>query len=106
MATFYGDPGRFGYNRAELSVTGGATSQPVIVDVIYNAMTVGVIPQGTAKAQFTLCDKSTIQNDTATWFDWDIGETSEASADTIYGVVSAIRLVSINGSAILKVVAR
>lgn len=106
MTKFYEDPDRFGYNRAEIFVESGQFSPPLIVDVIYNAMTVAVIPTGRAKAQFTICSISDIQINNAVWFDWDISETNEASADTIYGVVTAIRLNSLYGQAAMKVVAR
>jgi len=106
MTKFYEDTSRFGYKRAELVIASGQTSSPLIVDIIYNAMTIAVIPQGSAKAQYTICTKEDIDIDKAVWFDWNIEETTVAAADTVYGVVTAIRLVSLSGNATIKVVAR
>lgn len=87
-----------GYSRHKETVGDGATSEPVLVPQASGRVSVGIVPSGTAKIQFTLSSEADIVGDSADWFDWADGNVTSAIADTLDGPVSAVRCVSVSSA--------
>lgn len=89
----------------KVTVATGETSDYAILP--YNAeSSVAVYPSGRAKCQYTLSKVADVEAGTATWIDWPLGVVSANDADTIIGVASAVRLVSLQGEATMEVIAK
>lgn len=95
----------YGYFYNETSVASGATSDFVKLEHDTQA-TVYIFPDNRAKVQFTGDDISVLAAGGGDWLDWPLGTVNRDDADTIVGVVSAVRLVSVNGAATMKVRAK
>lgn len=95
----------YGYFYREVSVADGQTSDYVRLE--HDTETsVALYPGNRAKVQFTLSDISKLEAGTADWIDWPLGTINRNDADTIVGVVSAVRLVSVNNAARMEVLAK
>lgn len=108
---------RFGYRRADITVTTSGqpvTSDPLIVDVIYNALSVHVCAptNGTGYMEYTLSSVAEVEAGTACWAIWPAGTVQGDNnghtlvVDTIIGAVTAVRVVTTSGDIELAVVAR
>lgn len=93
----------YGFWRADVTVTSGQTSDWVMVNYNNSRTTVAVYPSGRAKAQYTVASEAEINAGTATWIDWPLGAANTARTDTLLGVATGIRLVSITGSAKMEI---
>ncbi len=93
----------YGFWRASVSVSGGATSDYVVVNYNNARTTVAVYPATRAKAQYSVDSIAKIDAGTAVWIDWPIGAITAPRSDTLIGVCTAIRLVSVIGSASMEV---
>lgn len=100
--------GNYGVYSAEVSVSSGNTSDWVKLE--YNTSTsVAVHPSGAngrAKCEYTLSDFDLVQSGGARWLDWPLGNVRQSDADFIIGAATAVRLVSINGAAVMEVLAK
>lgn len=93
----------YGFWRAGVSVTGGGTSDWIMVNYNNARTTVAVYPTTRAKAQYTIDSPEEIAAGTAVWIDWPIGAITSPRTDTLIGVATGIRLVSLVGSASMEV---
>lgn len=103
MITLDWDLTSYGFWRASVSVSAGATSDWVMVNYNNSRTTVAVYPTTRAKAQYTVDSVAKINGGTAVWVDWPIGATTSPKTDTLLGVCTGIRLVSIVGAASMEV---
>lgn len=95
----------FGFYYTEVSVTGGQTSD--YVKLPYNAQSsVAIYPNNRAKVQYSLSSIDKLEADTADWIDWPLGSINRNDSDTIIGTATAVRLVSVNGTARMEVLAK
>ena len=95
----------YGYYRASTSVADGETSDYIKAN--YNTQpTVAVYPAGKCYVEYTLSSPSEIDAGNAEWINWPIGNTKKNAADTVIGVISAVRLVSVNGAATMEVLSK
>ncbi len=95
----------YGYFYKEVEVTSGQTSDYVKIE--HDTITsVAIYPQGRAKVQYSLSSLQKLDASEAEWIDWPIGAITRNDADTIIGVASAVRLVSLNGDAKIEVLAK
>ena len=99
------DGNDYGYFFAETSVASGATSD--FVKLEHNVLTtVYVFPDSRCTVEYTPDDVATINAGAADWLPWPKGRVRNATSDTILGVASAVRLVSVNGAARMKIRAK
>lgn len=103
MITLQWDSSNYGFWRASVDVTAGATSDWVMVNYNNTRTTVAVYPTTRAKAQYTVDSVAEINAGTATWIDWPLGATTSPKTDTLMGVCTGIRLVSVIGAASMEV---
>ena len=95
----------YGYYRASVTVASGDASDYVKTN--YNTQpTVAVYPSGRCYVEYTLSTPAVIDAGNAEWIKWPIGNTRRNAADTVVGVVSAVRLVSITGAATMEVLSK
>lgn len=93
----------YGFWRANVSVSSGQTSDYILVNYNLTRTTVAVYPATRAKAQYTVSSPEMVAAGTAKWIDWPIGNTNRDATDTLLGIATAIRLVSIVGAASMEV---
>jgi hypothetical protein len=93
----------YGFWRASASVASGATSDYIRVNYNNSKTTVAVYPSNRARAQYTIDSPEEIVAATAVWIDWPLGNITSARTDTLLGVVTGIRLVSVSGTASMEV---
>jgi hypothetical protein len=86
----------------EESVGSGETGNPIYIRG--KPASIGLHPDGTAKVQFTLSREALVAANTARWLDWSRGNVTEAVVDIPEGPITACRVVSISGDAIIEVV--
>ena len=99
------DNNDYGYFFAEASVEDGQTSD--FIKLEHNALTtVYAFPEGRCTVEYTPDDVATINAGNADWLSWPKGRVRRDTSDTILGVVSAVRLVSDNGAARVKIRAK
>lgn len=103
MITLQWDGEQYGFWRAGASVTSGQTSDWILVNYNNSRTTVAVYPTTRARAQYTVDPVSEINAGTAVWIDWPLGNITAPRTDTLMGVCTAIRLVSVIGSASIEV---
>ena len=103
MINLVWDGEQYGFWRASASVAGGQTSDWILVNYNNSRTTVAVYPTTRAKAQYTVDPVSKINAGTAVWIDWPVGNITSPRTDTLMGVCTAIRLVSIVGAASMEV---
>ena len=95
----------YGFYKASVSVTGGNTSDYVKMN--FNTQTsVAVYPNNRARCEFTISPITDVEAGTATWIRWPRGNVRRDTADTLIGVASAVRLVSVSGAATMEVLAK
>lgn len=101
----------YGFWDAVVTVGSGETSD--FVRLNYDATTsVAVFPSSggdRAKCQYTLTKIDEVSSGNGRWLDWPKGTVNGnavGESDTIVGVVTAVRLVSVNGPATMEVIAR
>lgn len=96
-----------GIYRRLLTVASPGTSTPVRVKAEMTDVTVAVFPTGgISKIQFSLSPLSDVDGGTARWVDWDFGNVTQATADALASIVTAIRLVVTSGNCTMEVIAR
>ncbi len=93
----------YGFWRASVTVAAGATSDWVMVNYNNSRTTVAVYPTTRAKAQYTVDSPAKINAGTAVWIDWPVGAITSARTDTLMGVATGIRLVSVVGAASMEI---
>lgn len=103
MISLQWDGGQYGFWRAGVSVSSGQTSDWILVNYNNARTTVAVYPSTRAKAQYTVDQVSEITAGTAVWIDWPLGATTSPKTDTLLGVCTGIRLVSVIGTASMEV---
>lgn len=85
--------------RFEESVADGVTGDSLLLPPGEGDATITVTPTTTAKVQFTQSSMQDVQNDTAVWVDWPEGDVAVQTIKVMSNSVTAIRLVSVVGSA-------
>lgn len=98
--------GEYGTYRATTSVVDGGTSDAV--QILYNSArtSVGLYPEGEAYVAYTLSPIADVNNDTATWIKWPLGNLTVNGADSLISTATAVRLVSVTGAATIDVVSQ
>ena len=95
----------YGFYSQEASVVGGATSDAIKME--FNVTpTVYLFPSGRAYIEYTGDSIADVEAGSADWVKWPLGNSRKAVSDTLLGTATAIRLVSVNGAATVKVVAK
>lgn len=93
----------YGFWRAELTFT--STSEPIYLASGATNVSVAIHPvsSSNSKIEYTLSSKDKVNNGTAKWLVWAIGESTESKADKLLSAITAIRGVS-SGSATIEVI--
>lgn len=95
----------YGFYSQETSVVSGSTSDAIKME--FNVTpTIYLFPSGRAYIEYTGDLIDVVEAGNAEWVKWPIGNSRRAVSDTLLGTATAIRLVSINGAATVKVVAK
>lgn len=94
----------YGFWRSRVDVSGGGTSDYILLNYNTTRTTVGVYPTTRAKAQYTISSVEMIDAGTAKWIDWPIGASTSNKTDTLLGIATAVRLVSLVGAASMEIV--
>lgn len=93
----------YGFWRAWINVSNGGISDYILLNYNTSRTTVAVYPSTRAKAQYTISSTAMIDAGTAKWIDWPIGATTADKTDTLLGIATAIRLVSLIGTASMEI---
>lgn len=86
----------------EESVGGGETGNPILV--LGKPVSIALHPSGTAKIQYTLSREALVAANTARWIDWARGNVTVPTVDIAEGSITACRVVSVSGAAVVEVV--
>ena len=90
-------------NQKTIDVAADSTSNPVHIKDSTSPITVGLHPTGSATVQYTISNKQDIVDGNAYWVDWDIGSVTAGTVQVIIGAVTAIRVVTVGGPAVLEI---
>lgn len=86
----------------EESVGSGETGKPIYIRG--KTASIALHPAGTAKVQFTLSREALVAANTARWVDWSRGNVTTPVVDIPEGPITACRVVSVSGAAVIEVV--
>jgi len=90
-----------GNTYVSFSVDDGETSEAwVIHENLRNFITVGLYPEegATGRFEFSISPPDAIEDGTAKWNEWGLGDVTEDVSEMIPGLVVALRLVSVSGA--------
>lgn len=90
--------GEFGFKRASVETTG--TSDHILLSADIREPTASVYPTGNDRAvvQFSCENNAEIMAGNGHWKDWALGTVREDTSDGLVATVTALRVVSLDGS--------
>lgn len=96
----------YGTYRAQVTVADGGTSDSVQIIYSSSRTSVGVYPEGEAYVVYTISTPAEVSSETAEWIKWPLGNLTAPDADSLISTATAVKLVSVSGSAKMDVVSQ